>query len=681
MARCFWDEGTPTLDLGGSHSGHPLCVECIGQVGEKCPVCDVAYTPADKERIKSFIQPTPRPQEPPVFKPGPPVFKQGPAVLKQGPPQFNPAPPPFQPAPPSFNPGLPSFKPPPPSFNPNPPAMKPAPPPMKSSPPAFNPGPSAMKLGPPVFKQGPPFPIPAPAYQMPKPGSSPIPPPYTLPPQMNPPKFPPQGPPAFPPNQIYRPPPPVAIPPRGIGLPAQQTYPPGPSSAGVGDPSITSPLYTFNQSLSASLGRVSPCGICSRLPTDPVKMSCGHTFCRDELKESLTKQAARGKDVKCPNETCKFLVPAYFLMMVLEKEAFQTYRLEHLKNIIVTCPRCTVIEQIGAKHKVVECTNCELHYCSRCTKDIAACRCLVPREITCPQCTLVMHPKQHKLMVCGNCNATCCTFCGMNGERCNCNYNALTAVTQMDDVVKCSVCYEYISIDKLDVIISMEGCKCVFHKECIQGHIVSKLESGQFSTGIGCPTPGCEGKVGIFEKLVSKQQWDMYNEKLMERNYKLVQCPNQSCLEKYSVEIEVQEMTCPKCSIAFCLKCKEAPHPGTSCSRSHILSRIREMEAAGQMVAQCPGCKLPYLKDDHCDHVTCGNEECKVEFCFSCSCLRKPTTEHCNAWHRPDCRFYNPVGASEEKKRANCPECQRLGRLCDPPKRLRVPRHFDEDES
>ena len=632
MARCFWCEGTPTLDLGGSHSGHPLCVDCIRQVGNICPVCDAPYTPADKVRIQSFTQPTPQSPGPPAFSPGPPVFKQGPSVFKQGPPVFNPGPPSFKQGPAPFNPG----------------------------PPVLNP---------------------APVLQMPKPGPSPVPPPYRLPPQMSPHQFPPQRPPSFPTDPSYRPAPPVAIPPRGGGLPTQQTYSPAPLSAGVNHASVSSPLFPFNQPSSVSLGRQSPCGICGHLPTDPVKMSCGHTFCRGELKENLTKQAAIGKDVKCPNEACKASAPAYFLMMVLDKEVFQTYRLEHLKNIIVTCPRCTVIEQIGAKHRVVECSNCELHYCSRCAKDKAECRCLVPGEMTCPQCFLVMRPGKHKLMVCGNCNATCCTYCGSNGEKCTCNYNALTAVTQIDDVVSCKLCYEYISIDKLDNIIAMELCKCVFHKECIQGHVVSKLESGQFSTAIPCPTIGCQGEVGNFEKLVSKQQWDMYNEKLMERRFTIIQCPNRACLEMYSVDNEVQEMTCPQCSLAFCLKCKESPHPGTSCSRGNILNRIREMETAGQTVAQCPGCKLPYLKDDHCDHVVCANEGCKVEFCFSCSCLRVPTMKHCNAWHRPECKFYEAVGANEEKKRADCPECTRLGRLCDPPKRLRNPRHFDEDES
>jgi hypothetical protein len=70
-----------------------------------------------------------------------------------------------------------------------------------------------------------------------------------------------------------------------------------------------------------------------------------------------------------------------------------------------------------------------------------------------------------------------------------------------------------------------------------------------------------------------------------------------------------------------------------------------------------------------------------VEFCFSCSCLRTPAVKHCTAWHRPECKFYSPDGVDEEKMQKDCPECQRLGRRCDPPKSLRVPCRFDEDES
>jgi len=513
MAQCYGCEGTPTLNLGGSHAEHPFCRNCFRRSEQTCPFCDSTYTPSEKTRISSFLSPQ-------------------------------------------------------------------------------LPGSSRPQM-----------------------------------PQM---------------------------------LPRQ-----------------AAPAHTDT----GSLGRLSPCSLCSREPTDPVKMpNCGHMFCRAELKSRLTEQAANSKDVKCPAHACAVLAPSYFLMMMLDQEAFQAYRLKYLNVIFVTCPQCSVIEQIARKHRVVQCSNCELHYCSRCTKKKEECHCLPPEEMICRNCCLLMNPEgRHRKIVCMNCNAITCTYCG--GDNCACNHNALTAVTRLDDVVECPICDIYISIDNLENIIAMEDCKHVFHKECIQDYVVNTLESGRFSKELNCPKQNCMGIVGNFQSLVSAEQWDMYNQRLLETRYKIIQCPNSSCLESFAIDGEPKHVTCPnaRCNLAFCLQCKELPHEG-SCSRSNILNRIREMEATGDKVSQCPGCKLPYIKDEHCQHVKCMNTDCGVEFCFTCSCLRKPTTAHCNAWHRPDCAWYRAVGVEEEKKRKDCPECERLGRRCDPPKQLRVPCRFDEDE-
>lgn len=525
MAQCYGCEGTPSLNLGGSHSEHPFCRNCFRQLEQMCPFCDATYTPSEKARINSFLLP---PQLPAHTTPQ----------------------------------------------------------------------------------------VPQAGYQN---------------------------------TQMY--------------------------------PEQAAPVQVTT--LTGSLGRPSPCSLCSRIPVDPVKMTvCGHMFCRAELKENLTEQAANSKDVKCPAYACSMLAPPYFLMMVLDREAFQAYRLKYLNVIIVTCPECSVIEHIERKHRVVKCSNCDLHYCSRCNKKREECRCLPPEEIFCRDCTcLLKSDGRHRKMVCENCDAITCTYCMQSDTNCACNHNALTAVTRIDDVVECTICEIYISIDNLDNIIAMEDCVHVFHKECIQDYVVNTLESGRFSKALNCPKHNCMGIVGNFQSLVSAEQWDMYNQRVLESRYKIIQCPNPSCLESFAVEGELQHVTCPnpRCNLAFCLQCKEPPHEGT-CSRSNILNRIREMEAAGQQLAQCPGCKLPYLKDEHCQHVKCMNSACGVEFCFTCSCLRKPTTAHCNAWHRPDCDFYVAAGLEEEKKRKDCPECERLGRLCDPPKKLRVRCRFDEDE-
>ena len=565
MASCSWCAGTPVLNLGAKHASHPLCQDCLGQVGQNCPSCETPFTAEEKTRIESFLRPTP--QSPSLQHP----------------------------------PGLP-------------PQLQGASPPQHG---------------------------------------------YALPPQ-----------PGFPRSSSF----PEAISPLFPGT-IRPSMPPGYQSPTTPPPQVPSSVSM------GSLGRPSICSICRKQTVDAVKLQCGHYFCRVELKENLTKQAGVSKEVKCPVDHCGNIVTAYSLMMLLDKEAFQQYRLTHLATIIVTCPACSVIEQIGKKHRDVICSNCELTYCSRCTKAKTDCHCLVPAEMTCPKCSLVIRPdrSRHRQIICQNCDAAICTYCIQSPPTCSCNHNALTAVTRLDDVVVCSICGDYIQMDDLNSIIAMEECTHVYHKECIQNYVEAELQGRQVSKAIGCPTRGCSGVVGNFQSLVRPELWDMFNQSLIQASFKIVQCPNPSCLESCSVDGEMRDITCPSCRKAFCMNCKEPPHRG-SCSQDFILRRIREMEAMGP-VAQCPGCKLPYNKDEGCNHVTCLNPSCRAVFQFCCSCLREPIMAHCNAWHRPDCQAYNAVGAETEKfSPAKCSECKRLGRLCDKPKQLRVPCRLDEDE-
>ena len=96
------------------------------------------------------------------------------------------------------------------------------------------------------------------------------------------------------------------------------------------------------------------------------------------------------------------------------------------------------------------------------------------------------------------------------------------------------------------------------------------------------------------------------------------------------------------------------------------------------MLAQCPGCKEPYLKDNSCEHVKCLN--CRTEFCFRCSCIRSPTMSHGAHYHRPQCTFYAEYNGDDDQYDEKCTECLRLGRLCDRPEDLPVPRLFDIEE-
>jgi hypothetical protein len=103
------------------------------------------------------------------------------------------------------------------------------------------------------------------------------------------------------------------------------------------------------------------------------------------------------------------------------------------------------------------------------------------------------------------------------------------------------------------------------------------------------------------------------------------------------------------------------------------------MTGPDNVIAQCPTCKVPFLKDDHCEHITCVTPGCP-DWNFCCSSLRQPCLSHSTHWHRPDCKHVGTEDISGEPMKQDCSECVKLGRRCDPPLQLKVPRRFDFDE-
>ena len=92
-------------------------------------------------------------------------------------------------------------------------------------------------------------------------------------------------------------------------------------------------------------------------------------------------------------------------------------------------------------------------------------------------------------------------------------------------------------------------------------------------------------------------------------------------------------------------------------------------KAAGLIVMPCPYCLALFSKDEECDHVECYN--CKNDFCFKCSCKRKPTLIHGNHYHRPDCEHHTPYD-KEDIYEEDCDECKEKGEgvICARPNNL-----------
>ena len=141
----------------------------------------------------------------------------------------------------------------------------------------------------------------------------------------------------------------------------------------------------------------------------------------------------------------------------------------------------------------------------------------------------------------------------------------------------------------------------------------------------------------------------------------LIECPG--C--KYSFEPDIhRKVTCMSstCGLTFCKECFQDYHENGNCHDKFIANRIKDLEMLPDgkgnnfsIVSQCPKCRIPYIKDEKCDHVICLNPQCGVAFCFSGACVRSPTLEHGNHYHRPQCPFYAYYNGEDDKKKTELP--------------------------
>ncbi|CAO2043545.1 unnamed protein product [Urochloa humidicola] len=128
-------------------------------------------------------------------------------------------------------------------------------------------------------------------------------------------------------------------------------------------------------------------------------------------------------------------------------------------------------------------------------------------------------------------------------------------------------------------------------------------------------------KVAYFSWLVLKKALDSMSD--------VVYCPRCGigCLEDENNDAE-----CPKCSFIFCSLCKEPCHPTKQCitpeekiKRQQASGRMSEKEMARELltirklfsdIQLCPKCKMPIVKTEGCNKMSCGN--CGQLLCFRC---------------------------------------------------------------
>jgi hypothetical protein len=303
-----------------------------------------------------------------------------------------------------------------------------------------------------------------------------------------------------------------------------------------------------------------------------------------------------------------------------------------------------------------------------------------------------------------NCQCLYCEDCQLklsnnnfnNCYGCNTRLNKETQIvlqekhkSNMNEPTKvCPICQKSIRISEM---VSLSGCVDEFCKTCVEEYVKTCVGDVSMMDQLNkCMV--CQAEIPAFqlESVIGIEAYTKFMFYILQKqNVPIIKCP--SCKAEFEAGFQ-RKVECINCNHIFCKQCNYPYHEDGNCQENFLQQRIEEMENMEGGVTQCPRCRFPYIKDPkNCEHVDCLQPGCGISFCFKCGCLRSPTLEHGNHYHRKECPFYAPIEQKfihvhKDLGKRDCIECQRLGykhlgeQHCQPPKSLRVNRRVDPDE-
>jgi len=179
-----------------------------------------------------------------------------------------------------------------------------------------------------------------------------------------------------------------------------------------------------------------------------------------------------------------------------------------------------------------------------------------------------------------------------------------------------------------------------------------------------CPFPNCEtevqpkdiSKICVPEVFAKYERFTVIAALRMDPNARW--CPNPNCNNGIKADPNAPWVFCNACRFEFCFHCMAERHDGAACGKEALayLEKKRASEAEAQekfveftgqfkyFVKPCPSCHNYIEKNDGCNHMTCGNQSCKAQFCWLCLHLYAPD-HFSNAAEYPDCydkQYWHP---------------------------------------
>jgi hypothetical protein len=230
------------------------------------------------------------------------------------------------------------------------------------------------------------------------------------------------------------------------------------------------------------------------------------------------------------------------------------------------------------------------------------------------------------------------------------------------DPVLCRICYE--EFTRLEHLYGFSECGHQYCRECLQDYLTTNIVEGAV-LDLVCPFPYCETEVlpkdiktlCVPEIYTKYERFTVIAALRMDPNARW--CPNPECNNGIKADPTSNWVYCSACKFEFCFHCMAERHDGFECGKealeflekkktSEMLAQEKFIQFADEYKAKmkpCPACNVYIEKNDGCNHMTCGNNACKTQFCWLCLSLY--AADHfSNPEQYPDCydkQYWAPV--------------------------------------
>lgn len=307
----------------------------------------------------------------------------------------------------------------------------------------------------------------------------------------------------------------------------------------------------------------------------------------------------------------------------------------------ITCSGCSAVFDTGELYRI----DCKHNFCKSCLRSSLRSQMKDLKETL--TCQLCQNPVDSNLL-----------YDLISSRKIERYYNRIfDGPPPQPKKYQCTICLEDYKIDDMRELT----CNHMFCEKCITSHAEMMVKENTIVNGVTCPQCGDIIDGIIIQSILPRELFDKYSLFIIRKNMKLARCPK--CQSEF--ESDRRLANCINCHYSFCVKCSQESHEG-DCDESVIRRLVESFLAKGERVTQCPGCKTPYTKDENCEHVTCQNPECGIDFCFRCAAKRSPILAHGNHYHRPACQDYGAYDGPDNIEQ-DCSECKSTGNLCERP--------------